>query len=280
MMRADDDERRPVGRPRARAVSAASMAARSLPSVDVAARASRRRAKRAADVLGEARGPSCRRARCGCRRRGRSSLPRPEVAGERAGLGGDALHQVAVAREHVGVVVDDRVARAVEARRQVRLGDGHADGVGEPWPSGPVVASTPGREVALRVAGRAAAPLPEALELVEREVVAGQVQQGVEQHRAVPGRQHEAVAVRPAGIGRVVPQEARPEHVGHRRGAHRQPGMARVGLLDGVDGEEADRVDRQRVELRCRHWKTSFKILARKCGRRFRPARALAPPYR
>ena len=37
-----------------------------------------------------------------------------------------------------------------------------------PWPSGPVVVSTPGGLAALGVAGRAAAELAEALQVVER----------------------------------------------------------------------------------------------------------------
>jgi hypothetical protein len=52
------------------------------------------------------------------------------------------------------------------------------------------------------MAGRQRAELAEALDLVERHVgVAGEMQQRIEQHRAVAGRQHEAVAVRPVRIG-------------------------------------------------------------------------------
>ena len=67
-----------------------------------------------------------------------------------------------------------------------------------PWPSGPVVASTPGVRSILGMPGRAAAPLPEGPQIVEREVVPRQVEQGVQEHRPVTGGQDEAVAVRPA----------------------------------------------------------------------------------
>src|SRR3546814_2406982 len=90
---------------------------------------------------------------------------------------------------------------------------------------------------------RLAAPLPEALDLVERQVVAGDVQQAVQQRRTVAGGEHEAVAVGPQRIGGVVLQESLPQHVGHRRRAERQAGMAAVGLLHHVDGKEAKRVD-------------------------------------
>ena len=51
-----------------------------------------------------------------------------QVAGEGGGLVADALHEVAVAGDHVGAVVDEVGA---EAGPQPALGDGHADGVGE-----------------------------------------------------------------------------------------------------------------------------------------------------
>ena len=131
-------------------------------------------------------------------------LAEPEMPGERASLGGDALHQVAVARQHVGVVIDDRISRAVEVRRQVRLGDRHADGIRDALPERARRGFDTGSQMTLRMAGRAASPLPEALYVHERQVVAGEMQQRVEQHRAVSGRQHEAVAVGPFRIARVV----------------------------------------------------------------------------
>ena len=53
----------------------------------------------------------------------------PEVAGERRRLVADALHEVAVAADHEGVVVDEVGA---EARPQPALGDAHAHAVAEP----------------------------------------------------------------------------------------------------------------------------------------------------
>src|SRR6185312_915863 len=95
-------------------------------------------------------------------------------------------------------------------------------------------------QAALGMARRAAAPLAEALELVHRQVVAGQMEEAVQQDRAVAGGQEESVAVEPVRVGGIVAQQARPEHVGHRRGAERQSGVPAVRLLHGVDGQEAD----------------------------------------
>ena len=57
----------------------------------------------------------------------------------------------------------------------------------KPWPSGPVVASTPGVRPYSGWPGVLRAPLAERLEVVERDVVAGQVEQRVQEHRGVAG---------------------------------------------------------------------------------------------
>ena len=110
--------------------------------------------------------------------------------------------------------------------------------------------------------GRLGAELAERLDVVqadrrlpERLVVGvdrlrpGQVQQRVEQHRGVPGREHEAVAVGPDRVRRVEAQEALPERVGDRGHRHRRSRVAGVGLLDRVDRQRPDRVDAERVEV-------------------------------
>src|SRR5262249_4417663 len=100
-----------------------------------------------------------------------------------------------------------------------------------------------GRVRVLRVSRRAAAPLAELLQVVERQVVPGEMEEAVEQHAAVPSGEHEAVTIGPPPVRRVVPQVAGPEDVGHRGRTEWQPGMARARLLDGVDGERSDRID-------------------------------------
>jgi hypothetical protein len=129
-------------------------------------------------------------------------LAEAEVARRARRLRGDAFHQVAVADDRPGAVVEQHVAVAVVARRQMRLGDRHADGVGEP------LAERAGGDLdafgvaALGMARRLAAPLAELLDVLERERVARHVQQAVEQRRAVSGREDEAVAVGPERMRR------------------------------------------------------------------------------
>jgi hypothetical protein len=124
-------------------------------------------------------------------------LAEAEVAGEAARLARHALHQVAVGGDDVGAVVDDAQVVAVVARGEVRLGERHADGGRDALPERPGRRLDARRVVHLGVAGRAAAPLAVAAQVVHRHVVAGEVQQRVLQHRAVAGRLHVAVAVPP-----------------------------------------------------------------------------------
>ena len=140
----------------------------------------------------------------------------------------------------VGVVVDERIA---ELRVHDALGERHADGVGD------ALAERAGRRLdalgkaVFRVAGGLGAELAEVLDLLDRHVrIAGQIEQRIEQHRAVAGRQHEAVAVRPFRVLRIVFQVFREQHGRDVGAAHRQAGMAGIRLLDGIHREKTDRI--------------------------------------
>ena len=125
-----------------------------------------------------------------------------EVAGERRRLVADALHEAAVAGDDERVVVDRRRRRS--GRAGCRSAMAMPTALAKPWPSGPVVTSTPAVWRGLGVPGRARLPLAERLDVVELEAVAGEVQHRVLQDRGVAVGQHEAVAVGPRRIGRIV----------------------------------------------------------------------------
>ena len=59
----------------------------------------------------------------------------------------------------------------------------------------------------------------------------------------MPSGQHEAIPVGPEGVLGVVREVLIVEQVGHRSAAHGQPRVARVGLVDSIDGQEPDCVD-------------------------------------
>ena len=146
----------------------------------------------------------------------------------------NAFHQAAVAQEHIGVVVDDVVPGAVELAGQGALGDGEADGIGGALPQRAGGGLDARRIAVFRMPGGLGVQLAEVGQLFNWQIVAGQVQQGVQQHRTVPVRQHETVAVRPFRIGRVVAQVIVPQHLGNVSHAHGRAWMTGVGFLDGI----------------------------------------------
>ena len=162
----------------------------------------------------------------------------------------DALHEVPVAAEDEDVMVDR--ARS-EVRTKEALGHPHADAVGEALAEGAGRDLDAGRDVNLGMARRARSPLAELLDVVEREAVAVQVQHRVQKHRRVPVRQDEAVAIGPVGMARVVAQHPREQDVRERRERHRSPGMAAVGLLDGVHREASNHVYAKLFQLGVGH---------------------------
>ena len=163
-----------------------------------------------------------------------------KVARERYRLVADALHQAAVSGDGVGVVIDQR---RTEPGREVALGDGHADRVAEPLAQGSGGGFDPPRGAVLGVTGRPASELTEARDLLDRHVlVPRKVEECVQQHRAMPGREHEAVAVGPVGPARVEAQEAGEQdrrRVGHSHGHSR---VAGIGGLDRIHGKRANGV--------------------------------------
>ena len=122
------------------------------------------------------------------------------MPGERDRLLADALHQAAVAGEAIGEMIDEIVAIAAIEQP---LGERHADGVAETLAERPGGRLDAGGVAIFGVARRARAELAEGLELLDIHVgIAGQIEQRIEQHRAVAGREHEAVAVGPLRMAR------------------------------------------------------------------------------
>jgi hypothetical protein len=89
------------------------------------------------------------------------------------------------------------------------------------------------------MARRLGIELAEVLDVVDRHaLIAREVKQSVDQHRAMASRQHEAVAVRPVRRHRIEFEDSRKENGRHVSCAHWQPGMTGFGRLYGVHCEE------------------------------------------
>ena len=189
-----------------------------------------------------------------------------QMSGERGRLRADALHQAAVAADRIDVIVEDVELRLVVAAGEPFLGDRHADAGGDALaqrPGGGFDARDP---MVFRMPRRLAVDLAKAADLVERDrrlaepLIVGvhrlrlrQIQHRPDQHRGVAVRQHETIAIGPDRILRVEAHDPVPDRVDERRQRHRRAGMTGFRLLDGVDRERADRVDRQEVEVLVGH---------------------------
>jgi len=86
-----------------------------------------------------------------------------------------------------------------------------------------------------RMAGGFAVQLAEVFQVFDGYVVAGQVQQAVQQHGRVTIGKDEAVTVVEFRVGRVMIEELRPQYFRHFRHTHRRTRVARVGFLYGID---------------------------------------------
>ena len=195
------------------------------------------------------------------------------VAGERGGLAGHALLEVAIARDDVDVVVEGAGARGCVRVEQAAL---VAGGVGESDGRGESLAERPGGDLdavgvaVLGVAGGLRTPGAQGLEVVELEAVAGEEQLDVLGQRAVPGRQDETVATQPLVIVRIAAHDLLEQQVRGGSQAHRGAGVAVAHLLHGVGGENTCRVHRlvvERVPGECCHVST-FRM---RCGARQGP---------
>ena len=96
-----------------------------------------------------------------------------------------------------------------------------------------------------RVAGSATAPLAKLLELIEFQVITGQVQETVEQHTAVPRGKDKAVTIGPSRVGGTVFQMFKKQDGGKIGRAHGHARVAAIGLLHAIHGQSANRIGNQ-----------------------------------
>ncbi len=191
-----------------------------------------------------------------------AEIRQPQVAGQRRRLARHPLHQAPIAGQRVDVIAEHLEVRPVEILGHPapchRHPDAHRDALSQ-RPRRRLDARGP---AVLGVPRRPALQLPEALDvlqlhrqLAQRLVLrvhrldAAQVEQRIEQHRRVAGRQNEAVAVGPDRIVGIEAQKALPETVGHGGERHRCAGVAGVRGLHRVHRQRTNRVYRELIEI-------------------------------
>ena len=80
-------------------------------------------------------------------------------------------------------------------------------------------------------------------------IIAGEMEHGILEHRAVSSREHKAVPVHPLRILGIVLHGLVPEDIAHRSTAHGHSRMSRLGFVHGINGNESDSVDALVLEL-------------------------------
>ena len=161
-----------------------------------------------------------------------------QLAGKADGLLANALHQATVARDHVGIVINDLfgVARALDF-----FGDCHANGRGDALTQGAGCGFDTGGVAIFGVARGDRAQLAEVLDLLQCHLgVAREVQQRIKQHRAVACRQDKPVPVGPCRIGGIKLHVTLKQNRGDVGHAHGHPGVPRVGGSHRIKGQRAN----------------------------------------
>ena len=154
------------------------------------------------------------------------------------------------------------MSRLVELRGKMRRSNRHAHTLTKSLPERTGGHFDAGGQSIFRVSRRLAVELPEVLDVFKREIVARQMQQGIQQHRTMSARKDETVASRPLGVARIVPQVTRPHCERHGCRTHRKPRMTGVGFLNCIRGKEADGIDRTSLKISCCHYEFLRKRLS------------------
>ena len=149
----------------------------------------------------------------------------------------DAFHQVAIAAQHIGVMV----AQVAELRIHHPLSQRHAHGCGNALPQRAGGGFHTQGVVIFGMTGRFRAQFAEVLDVLNGHALgAGQIEQRIKQHGAMTARQHETVAVEPVGVVRVKIQHVPIKNSGNIGCAQGQTGMAGFRLGHSIHGQSAD----------------------------------------
>ena len=162
-----------------------------------------------------------------------------KVAGQRTGLARHPFLQTSVAGQTDHLVVEDGVLRRVETRRAHHPRHGEAHRVGHALAEGTGCCLDPRRFREFRMPRGHAVQLAELLQVVQRDVIAREMQPRVKKHAPVARGENESVAVQPPRLLRIVTQRSAEKNGPDFRAAKRQPEVTGFAGGDGIDGEAA-----------------------------------------
>ncbi len=120
--------------------------------------------------------------------------------------------------------------------RQHPCPHGHADTDRHPLPQWTGCGLNAGSMPEFRMSGGPAVKLPKLFQVIQRQIIAGQVKHAVKKHGRMSAGQNEAIAARPIGVGRIMAQVTRVEEVGDGRGFHRGARMPGTRFFNPIGG--------------------------------------------
>ncbi|MNP05673.1 hypothetical protein D3C76_976280 [compost metagenome] len=174
----------------------------------------------------------------------RNQFAQLQGTGQGAYLVRDTFHHAAVAEECIGEVVNNVVTRTVELRRQRLLSNRHAHCVSNTLTQRTGSGFNTCGVTHFRVTRGFGVQLTEVFQLFDWQVIAGEVQQAVDQHGAVAVGQHEAVTVSPGRVLRVVVQEITPQDFGNVSHTHRGTRVTGFGFLYCVHAQRTNSISK------------------------------------
>src|ERR1700732_1745180 len=126
------------------------------------------------------------------------------MPGEGAGFRGNALLHAAIARQTNNMLIENSVLISVETRRGHFRRDCDPGGVADALSKWSSRAFHTGCFAKFRMSWRFRLQLPEAFDLRHGQIVAAEMEPGVEKHTAVTGRENEKIAADPSRFVRIM----------------------------------------------------------------------------
>jgi len=163
------------------------------------------------------------------------------VTGKAGLFEGNTLLKASITTESNHVMVNDGVARSVEASRVEFSSGCESDGVTDTGTEGSSGGLNTGGGVLgrgeLGVARGHGIEAAEVLDLLKGQSISREMQPRVQEHRSVTSRKDEAISVEPKGVLGVVGEVVAPKLGTNLSAAKRKTQMARVASRDGIQGK-------------------------------------------
>src|SRR5438445_86153 len=116
-----------------------------------------------------------------------------QMSGKRRGFRRHTFHQIAVRHDCIGVMIDQRKIFLIESGSEVRRAHRHSHPVGKTLTQWPRRNLNSRRQAIFRMPWGLRSPLTKVLDLIQRKIVASQIQQRVKQHAAMTSRKQKAI---------------------------------------------------------------------------------------